>query len=279
MPDELSESTIAALDAARAKSSGSGETPTEPETEDSAEQTSPQDTPESEGVNTAEGVEAPAQETTDPTDRLVAALEAAFGRLSPAQKNDTTPTEEPPKLSRVNLEAFKDKFGDDPEILNLAESLNAAVGVVEQLQQSATQTQASLQQARQAQFDAAVDSFLSSESVKPYANFYGTGTTTPTGTQRAAREKLLETANIFAAGAQAAGKAISFSDAMALAHKAVSADFSSTAHRQNTVSEAKKRAASTLLTSSGAASDPPRKLTDEEIYARAADRLAKVRKG
>ncbi len=222
---------------------------------------------------------------------------AAHGRMEANQRaaaeEQAKPKESEPlpssELPRVDVEALKKQYGDDPRIAGIIdglvgpvnksiEAMNAMLpSVADSVERQATSEKAALQNE--------VNAFFSSPEVLPYGKLYGLGPTQ--GVDEDAyqnRLRVMEVADQIRTGAAFQNRIVGFTEALSLAHDSISADFRVQAIREDIKQQVQQRAASVTtppskgsVTGSVSAPAPPRtEKTRAEIEAYAETALREI---
>lgn len=180
---------------------------------------------------------------------------AELGRKTKEQNPAPTPTKDAPTapalqlFSEAEIKALKETYGEDAgglidamvgKVNPLIAKLTQALPVVEQTQQRAYQAEVE-------KYTRSIEGFFSSKEMESYKDEYGTDVAKLNDKQLGQRNKVLEYADTLIAGARQQGRALSFDEAMTLAHDANSGGLKETAARKQITSQLQKRANSVTL--------------------------------
>jgi hypothetical protein len=171
---------------------------------------------------------------------------AAAEKLVEKQEQGQTPSE----LERVDIDALKREFGNDPRINAMIDSLggstNRAIEALQAMMPKIAESQARQEQSEQAALQNEVNSFFNSPDLLAYKDLYGVGPTQSIHDEGHwdARMKVLEVADQIRVGASYQGREVGLSDALSLAHESVSADFRVRAVREDIKSKMQQRQSS-----------------------------------
>ena len=160
---------------------------------------------------------------------------ATAGRRAKEQQAQQQPAAQPQKgpilLKPVDLAALKAKYGDEGLIDELAGPVNAAI---EQMNAMMPQVHQVQQRAAMSQLEVLsrqIDGFFGDKELVPFQKLYGAnGKLTPQ--HEAARQKVVEYADFLVGGAAQNGRALSLSEALQMAHDAVSGETKTQAARE-----------------------------------------------
>jgi hypothetical protein len=204
-----------------------------------------------------------------------------FARLGRASKEADEPGggTEPDAKASIDIEALKEKHGDD----------NPLVGAVDQLQQEliamrqerAEEKAAAAKQVVPADdtLNQVVDNFFSADNMKAYVDYYGPGNDHNkwTGEQYQQRHSMLITADEIILGARAQGRKLEPAEALEMAHMLHSANIKEEIIRKDIATTLEKRSKGLSLkpkSSKKVESSKPK--TGADLEAVTAERMRKI---
>lgn len=219
---------------------------------------------------------------------------AAHGRMEANQRAAAAePTKEseslpPTELPRVDVEALKKQYGDDPRIAGIIDGLvgpvNKSIEAMNTMLPSVAESAARQEASEEAALQNEVNSFFSSPGVATYKALYGVGPTQ--GVDEEAyqnRLRVMEVADQIRVGASYQGRIVGFTEALSLAHDTVSADYRVQAIREDIKQKVQQRAQSVTtppskgsVTGSVSAPAPRTEKTRAEIEAYAEAALREI---
>lgn len=210
------------------------------------------------------------------------------------------PTQDAPDLTgkvakqKVDIEALREKYGDDPLVdmyVAQGEQLNAVIDRLEEVSQQAQRinTQSPQQEAEaNFQLEQKINGFFSGGDMQPFVKFYGNlnegdqGWNTLSVAQRTNRENVLKLADQLLAGARFHGDQMSFDDAMERAHLVVSEPISESITRTKIMKQVEKRHKARVVRPSQSSSTSKSEMSDskprtkKELLDRTSERLASL---
>lgn len=193
---------------------------------------------------------------------------------------DKTPPAANVVPDKLDVEALREKYGDSDLLDEIVGPINAKLELINQMLPDLQSGQAAAQQARMESARAQVDSFFTSDTLKPYESAYGASSDSLTDEQKANRVKLLQTADYIRTGAGAQGQDIPIREAMSMAHEIVGGDLKSEAVRKEIRGKVTKRGKS--ASQRPGTQIPSKKLgpaaTQDQVISNAAARLANLGK-
>lgn len=175
----------------------------------------------------------------------------------PGQATVTAPAvqTQPAALQQIDVEALKKKYGDEPFVTELAKA-NQVIAQAQKMQEWISQSQARQSQAETETLGRQVESFFSSDELKPYSDLYGASTATMTPEQQSARVKLLDTADLISVGARGLNRNLTLDEILQRAHESVSGPVKVKAATQAITKQVKQRA-NAITIRPGARVSPP----------------------
>lgn len=153
----------------------------------------------------------------------------------------TQTTSIPQTLKAIDVDALKERYGEDEFVDTIARPINdlilAVNAVLPQLQAGI----ASTQQEAQKQLAQSVEEFFNSADLKDYSTLYGNSKNGITEEHSKTRNRVLEVADALIGGMQDQGKNVSVYDALMLAHETVSRNFTESVIRNRLKDSLTKR--------------------------------------
>ena len=163
-----------------------------------------------------------------------------LGRIAKTQQVETPPAATP----KFDVEALKKTYGPNEPIIKQMELMNARL---EAQDKWVAQSQASQAKAEVDALGRQIDGFFGSKDLADYAEAYGKSAADMKPEQMAARQKVLEVAELLVRGARQSGKTLSLEDALTMAHDSTSGPVKTQAVRRQIVEQAKTRNAAISL--------------------------------
>jgi hypothetical protein len=217
-----------------------------------------------------------------------------FSRIgrSTAVSNDTTKQEQglaKTDVSNIDLTEMKKVYGDDDPAIKVIQALSDQLNQISSKNQNQNQAQSQPQTFQQTNHAVAsekdslaqsVDSFFTSEDLKPFNEFYGTGklgAKTRTLEQEERRWKLLDEADQIRNGAFKQGMQMDVAEALERAHLIVSDEFKTQAIRKSIVSNLKAKSKSLTLKPNNSTPTKTTLSGEEGLEAKTTQRLASLK--
>lgn len=199
---------------------------------------------------------------------------------APAKGKGGTSSEAPGLIPLIDAEAIAEKYGDEELVGEIVGPVNDAIKRINAYLPDLTASVSEMQAAKKDQLAREVDSFFTSNELKPYSDLYGESFETGTPDQQRKRVEVLQTADALVIGAKLQGRSLKASEALALAHDSVSAGHKVAAVRKEVKSSVKKRAKGVTLKPSrrggkSTESDAPAR-NRAELEAKVASRLSSI---
>ncbi len=168
-----------------------------------------------------------------------------WSELGRKMKDDAAakPAAEPakmPELKRVDTAALRKQYGDEPFIAAL-DQFNAIHDYLEQVKPWIEQSQKRQQAAELDTLGRQIEDYFTGKAMEPYHGMYGKAAEKLSDQQLAARQKVLETADLLLGGAKQMGRSMTLDEALTLAHDSVSGPVQATAAVKKVVAAVKAR--------------------------------------
>ncbi len=217
---------------------------------------------------------------------------AARGRMvrEVEPEEEVAQKEAPSELPMIDVDAIKEKYGHDPDISaiidEMSKPMNASIEALRSIMPEIAVQRAHQEEATQVAMRNEIESFFSSKELATYGGFYGAGDMDKLpedGDLFNNRMSVLQYADQLQVGAGYQGRTISLSEALGMAHDAVSGDFRMEALREEIKAKMTQRAKAVTLRpeseggdATPVAGEPRREKTRAELEAAATVSLRKL---
>lgn len=161
-------------------------------------------------------------------------------------------TEKAPEKAKFDAAALRAKYGNEPFI----DAMEAQHARLEAYEAYTTQAQQRQQAADLQAITKQVDDYFGAKEMEPYHDHYGKGGQTLTEGQLAARQKVLETADLLISGARSMGRPMTLDEAMTMAHDSVSSPIAAKAAVKKIEQQVRTRQAAISLRPGSRAATP-----------------------
>lgn len=190
------------------------------------------------------------------------------------------PTQEELETASTATKQFYQGLAEESGNPQLADQFRKAVDEevdkrLKPLQEQMEMTSQHIQQQRQQQVAAQIDSFFSDPAMKGYTELYGTDRASCTEEQRSNRDKVVEQASYIYRGAAEHDKVLDLSQALYDAHTLLSSEYSKTAARKELEDQVKSRSQGRVEQPRGSETKNPTPTTKDGYRQQALDVIGK----